>query len=228
MKRLLLIVFVTLLSSSMLPAQNANVRYQGNAQPGEKVYSCAFDGWVNIRQTASFQATKIGKFKNGPQGATLIQNLGQWMKIKVDNIVGYVPSRFVQDEPTIAYTGTVSASWLQSAWYGTDGIYCIYNNGYWVKNPYWDVTDDEYGYYIMENNCVKLIKAVIVNDKEVPVSITPEVIAVLEINKEDNTIGEWSRMEDDGYGDESDARLYGEEIWTDKTKICNLIKSLLQ
>lgn len=224
----LLIAFITLFSTALLSAQNANVHYQGYAQPGDKVYSCSYDGFVNIRQTASFQASKIGKFKNGSEGAILIQNLGQWMKIRIGSLVGYVPSRFVQDEPTVAYTGTVTADWIQDAWYGTDGIYCIYNNGYWIKNPYWDVEDDVYGYYIMENNSVKLIKVGEGTSNGKVVSVTPKVVAVLKINKADNTIGEWSRMHEEGYSDASDMMFYGEQIWKDKTQICNFIKTLIK
>lgn len=227
MKRLLLIAIITLFSSAMVSAQNANVRYSGNARPGDTVYSCSYDGFVNMRQSPSFKASIVGKFKNGPQGAILIQHIDQWMKIKVGGLVGYVPSRFVQDEPTVAYTGTVSADWLQCAWYGTDGIYCIFNNGYWIKNPYWDVEDDVYGYYIMENNSVKLIM-VGKGSENGGISVTPRVIAELDINKSEKKIGDWTRMDEEGYGDDSDAELYGEKIWRDKKDICNLIKSLIR
>lgn len=156
MKRLLLSALAVLLSTVMLSAQNANVKYSGDAQPGDKVYSCAYDGYVNMRQTASFKAAKVGQFKNGPTGATLIKNLGDWMEINYNGVRGFVPSRFVQDEPTVAYTGTATVKNITGIWY-TDffGPLYIYENGYWSAfgNYYYSA----YGYYILENNQIKLI-----------------------------------------------------------------------
>ena len=156
MKRLLIVVLSMLLSTLTLSAQNANVKYSGDAQPGEKVYSCAYDGFVYMRQTASFNAAKVGKFKNGPTGATLISNLGEWMEINYNGVRGYVPSRFVQDEPTVAYTGSATVNDITGMWYvGFFGPLSIYNNGYWsLFGNYFDVA---YGYYILQNNEIKLI-----------------------------------------------------------------------
>lgn len=156
MKRLFVLALAVLLSTLTLSAQNANVKYSGDAQPGEKIYSCAYDGFVNMRQTPSFQATKIGKFKNGPTGATLVRNLGEWMEINYNGVRGYVPSRFVQDEPTVAYTGTATASTIEGMWsVGFFGPLSIYDNGYW--SLFGNYYDTAYGYYILENNQIKLI-----------------------------------------------------------------------
>ena len=156
MKRLLIVVLSVLLSTLTLSAQNANVKYSGDAQPGEKVYSCAYDGFVYMRQTASFNAAKVGKFKNGPTGATLISNLGEWMEINYNGVRGYVPSRFVQDEPTVACTGSATVNDITGMWRaGFFGPLSIYNNGYWsLFGNYFDVA---YGYYILQNNEIKLI-----------------------------------------------------------------------
>ncbi|MBO7262006.1 MAG: TonB family protein [Alistipes sp.] len=156
MKRLLLVALIVLLSNLTLSAQNANVKYSGDAQPGEKVYSCAYDGYVNMRQTPSFNAAKIGKFKNGPTGATLIRNLGEWMEINYNGVRGYVPSRFVQDEPTVAYTGSATVNDITGMWRaGFFGPLSIYNNGYWALFGNYFYT--AYGYYILQNNEIKLI-----------------------------------------------------------------------
>ena len=157
MKRLILLAILALLSSATLSAQNANVKYSGNARPGEVVYSCAYDGFVNMRQTPSYKAAKVGKFKNGPTGAVLIQNLGEWMHINYNGTKGYVPSRFVQDEPTVAYVGSATASDISGVWIiqSEYNVYNIYDNGYWmVMSNYFPYA---YGYYIMQNNEVKLI-----------------------------------------------------------------------
>ena len=116
MKRLLTLVLSVLLSAATLSAQNANIKYSGDAQPGDKVYSCAFDGYVNMREAPSYQATKVGKFSNGSTGAELIQNLGEWMEIDNNGVRGFVPSRFVQDEPTVAYTGSATVNDITGMW----------------------------------------------------------------------------------------------------------------
>ena len=156
MKRLLIVVLSMLLSTLTLSAQNANVKYSGDAQPGEKVYSCAYDGFVYMRQTASFNAAKVGKFKNGPTGATLISNLGEWMEINYNGVRGYVPSRFVQDEPTVAYTGSATVNDITGMWCaGFFGPLSIYNNGYWAL--FANFIYVAYGYYILQDNEIKLI-----------------------------------------------------------------------
>lgn len=100
MKRLLLFALVVLFSVTTLSAQNANTRYRGSAKPGDIVYSNAYDGFVNMRQTASYKAAKVGEFKNGT-GAVMLENLGEWMKIEVSGIVGYVPSRLLSLRPFV-------------------------------------------------------------------------------------------------------------------------------
>lgn len=148
---------LVLISSATLSAQNANVKYSGNAHSGDVVYSCAYDGYVNMRQTPSYKAAKVGKFKNGPTGAVLIQNLGEWMHINYNGTKGYVPSRFVQDEPTVAYVGSATARDISGVWVirGAYNVYNIYDNGYWMEmGNYFPLA---YGYYIMQNNEVKLI-----------------------------------------------------------------------
>ena len=156
MKRLLTVALSVLLSAVTLSAQNANIKYSGDAQPGDKVYSCAFDGYVNMRETPSYQATKVGKFSNGSTGAELIQNLGEWMEIDNNGVRGFVPSRFVQDEPTVAYTGSATVNDITGMWRaGFFGPLSLYDNGYWsLFGNYFDVA---YGYYILQNNEIKLI-----------------------------------------------------------------------
>lgn len=156
MKRLLILTLSVLLSAATLSAQNANIKYSGDAQPGDKVYSCAFDGYVNMRETPSYQATKVGRFSNGPTGAEIIQNLGEWMEIDNNGVRGYVPSRFVQDEPTVTYYGSATADDITGMWYaGFFGPLSIYDNGYWsLFGNYFDIA---YGYYILQNNEIKLI-----------------------------------------------------------------------
>jgi uncharacterized protein YgiM (DUF1202 family) len=141
MKQLLLII-VCLLSSVVIYAQDS------------KIYSCAYDGYVNIRQQPSNKSAKLGQFRNGPQGAILLEDLGKWVKIKVGDVTGYVLKQFTQRTPTIAYTGNVSADWIEGVYYYNGYIYIIYNNGYWQCGYNFHF---KRGYYIMQKNEVKLI-----------------------------------------------------------------------
>ena len=47
-----------------------------------RVYSCAFDGYTNIRQEASSKAAAIGKLKNGPEGAEFLGLEGDGIYLK--------------------------------------------------------------------------------------------------------------------------------------------------
>jgi ABC-type multidrug transport system fused ATPase/permease subunit len=158
MKKLIFfLIALGMLISVPLSAQNANVVYSGNAQSGDKVYCCAYDGYINMRQAPSYQADKVGKFKNGSTGAILVQNYGEWMQIDNNGTIGYVPSRFVQDEPTVEYVGSATANDISGIWTvrGPYNVFNIYDNGYWMA--YGNYFPLAYGYYIMQNNEVKLI-----------------------------------------------------------------------
>ena len=131
MKKLIFfLIALGMLISVPLSAQNANVVYSGNAQSGDKVYCCAYDGYINMRQAPSYQADKVGKFKNGSTGAILVQNYGEWMQIDNNGTIGYVPSRFVQDEPTVEYVGSATANDISGIWTvrGPYNVFNIYNN----------------------------------------------------------------------------------------------------
>ena len=81
-----------------------------------RVYANAFDGFINIRETPEAKAPIIGTFKNGPQGAVLLDSEGEWTKIDCNGIVGYVLSKFVQDTPTEAVDEGITMDWLEGWW----------------------------------------------------------------------------------------------------------------
>ena len=68
-----------------------------------KVYSNAYDGYVNIRQAPLSNAPILGVLHNGPEGAVLLGVEGEWKKIDCNGIVGYVYEKYVQDTPTEVY-----------------------------------------------------------------------------------------------------------------------------
>lgn len=90
-------------SGSGTASKPGSVSKPTSAQP--KVYSNAYDGFVNIRQTPQSKAPILGVLRNGPEGAILLGTEGEWKKINCNGIVGYVYEKYVQDTPTEVFHG---------------------------------------------------------------------------------------------------------------------------
>ena len=122
-----------------------------------RVYACAYDAYVNIRETPEAKAPILGVFRNGPDGAVLLGTEGEWTKIDCNGIVGYVLSKYVQNTPTVAYTGTATIDDIVGLYYspGGHGMYLWYN-GTW-ESGYNDPVNS--GIYMLQNNEVKLVPA---------------------------------------------------------------------
>lgn len=120
----------------------------------ERVYACGYDGFVSIRETASYKGTKLGNFDNGPDGAVLLEDLGEWMKIEYYGIVGYVTSFYVQDTPSEPYNGRLTPDDLAGVWaYEGGNILFLYDNGTWDFGYNYAT---EKGTYVMQNGSLKL------------------------------------------------------------------------
>ncbi len=220
MKRLLLVVMLLLSATSCSFVENVldkfdieigkpkteRRRVTRTPRVVNRVYSYAYEGHLNIRETPSFNARIIGKFRNGPEGGNLLQDLGGWSQVEVNGVVGYVVSRYLKRTPTIPYTGRVGLSWIEGCWWQFYG-YCIFNNGYWEKGYN---AAFEMGYYIMQNNEVKLVTVCYKPDayKEEWVKADPNDpnnITILKIDECARTLGGGSKMtfvpRDDEYDD---------------------------
>lgn len=179
-----------------------------------RVYSCAFDGFLNIRKEASTSAEKIGKFNNGPDGAILLEELGEWIKIDVSGVVGYVQSKYVQDSPTIAYTGKADANWIEGEWSDENFILRVYNNGTFEWGYDYMTC---HGKYIMQNNAIKFIPTWVEEDLD-------GFDETLEIKMSADMLGEykrlsflpenasWEEVEESGLNKKSDFRKRGKEL----------------
>ena len=65
-------------------------------QVGKKlVYSISTDGFVNVRKTPNASSKIIGVLATNRKGAVLLSSKGTWWKVRVDNVVGYVHSKYV-------------------------------------------------------------------------------------------------------------------------------------
>ena len=62
-------LWCSLLLGANLPNQDIQI--------SEKVYSNAYDGYVSIRVEPSSKSEKIGEFRNGPDGAILLEKTNE-------------------------------------------------------------------------------------------------------------------------------------------------------
>lgn len=84
---LLLLVAACSLNTLRVDAQKAGAKL---------VYSVASDGYVNVRQAPSARSKVIGVLATGRKGAVLLSSKGTWWKVRVDDVTGYVNSKYVQ------------------------------------------------------------------------------------------------------------------------------------
>ena len=61
-----------------------------------KVYSIANDGYVIVRQLPDADSKAIGVIATNRKGAELLNNQGKWWKVRIDNVEGYVNSKYVR------------------------------------------------------------------------------------------------------------------------------------
>ena len=118
----------------------------------EIVYCNSYDGFLNIRSIPSSKGEKLGKFRNGPEGAIKIGESGNWMEIDYNGVVGFVLKKSVVTYPTKAVTVDVDEKWLAGAWYPAhrNYAYLIFNNGtYTVQYEYGTLA---YGTYRLEGD----------------------------------------------------------------------------
>ena len=135
---------------------SSNTKVEVEVEPidnSPRVYACAFDGFVNIRETPNAKAPILGVFRNGPEGAILLGSEGEWTKIDCNGIVGYVISKYVQDTATVAYTGTATIDDIAGVYFGGYTLFLWYDGTY--SKGYNDIT--EVGSYILQNNEVILL-----------------------------------------------------------------------
>jgi uncharacterized protein YgiM (DUF1202 family) len=118
-----------------------------NTVADEIVYSHSYDGYLSIRDTPSSKGVKIGKFRNGPEGAIKLSESGNWVEIDYNGIVGYVSKKHVVTYPTKAVTVDIDEKWLAGPWYPAhrNYAYMIFNNGtYTVQYEYGTLADGTY------------------------------------------------------------------------------------
>ena len=95
-----------------------------------KVYSNAYDGYLNVRAEPSTKAQILGRLNNGPEGAELLGVDGKWTKVRVNGVEGYVSSAYVQSTPTQPVyldANAILGEWIYDFQNSDGDGYCIYS-----------------------------------------------------------------------------------------------------
>lgn len=81
-----------------------------------KMYSIAYDGYTNVRQSASAKSNILGKLRNGKEYVVVVGEEGNWIKVEYNGQVGYVHKDHVGKTPAEPVTVDVDASWIDGCW----------------------------------------------------------------------------------------------------------------
>ena len=96
-----------------------------------KVYSNCYDGYLNVREQPTSKSQILGRFNNGPEGAELLGVEGNWSKVSVNGVVGYVASKYLQSTETDPVYVDASAFIGEWVWTNSSSgaAYTIMDNG---------------------------------------------------------------------------------------------------
>lgn len=92
-----------------------------------RVYSNAFDGFVNIRQAPTTKSKIIGRLNNGNDYLVQLGVQGKWTQVQLQGQVGYVNSAVVGYTPWKPVTLGVDADWIEGAY---ECCVCVGECGY--------------------------------------------------------------------------------------------------
>lgn len=138
-----------------LVEENPSNQNPNNNQSSSKVYSKAYDGYINIRDSSTSKGTIIGKFKNGPDGAICLSQTGEWTKINYKGVTGYVYTKYLSDSPTEDVTLSIDGNWLKGIWRNAEEqyAYLIFNNGTFALQSASGTL--AYGTYMLKGNDIE-------------------------------------------------------------------------
>ena len=126
----------------------------------DRVYSNSYDGYTNVRQSASAKAAVLGKLRNGNEYVNVIGEQGNWYEVEYYDLIGYVHKDYVSRNPSQPVTVDVDANWLEGAWIHEDSrsMYYeyihIFNNGKFAREDSTDILG--YGKWKLEGNEIVL------------------------------------------------------------------------
>ena len=112
-----------------------------------KVYSKAYDGYLNVRAQPTTQGQILGRLSNGPEGAVLLSVEGKWTKVRVNGVEGYVWSADIQTtptEPVYVDAAAVIGDWYNEEFLGGNWYdkLTIKSNGKFVRDAWFGVDNN--------------------------------------------------------------------------------------
>lgn len=137
MKKLLLCATAMLLAFSgieivaakeIADAKESTVEAAAVASP--KVYSNCYDGYLNVRAQPTTKSQILARLNNGSEGAELLGVEGTWSKVRVNGVVGYVSSKYLQSTPTDPVY--IDASVVVGSWSDIGTHIAVKSNGRFV------------------------------------------------------------------------------------------------
>lgn len=157
MKKILLFATTMLLAFSSVEtivakeiANSKESTVEATAVASPRVYSNCYDGYLNVRAQPTSKSQILARLNNGSEGAELLGVEGNWSKVRVNGVVGYVSSKYLQSTPTDPVY--IDASVVVGRWeadYGLSNAYDILkveSNGKFVRNfSEMGVSDTLYG-----------------------------------------------------------------------------------
>ena len=113
--------------------QNVGTTVQVENPNEVRVYSNAYDGFVNVRSQPSAKSAILGKLKNGPDYLVQLGVQGKWIIVQWQNTIGYVNKSVVGYTPWKPVYLSVDGDSLQGAYCSEEGdfysCYYVFSNG---------------------------------------------------------------------------------------------------
>ncbi|MBR6655072.1 MAG: hypothetical protein IKL20_00510 [Alistipes sp.] len=112
-----------------------------------RIYSNAYDGFVNVRDAPTTKSTVLGKLRNGEDYLVQVGAEGNWIAVKWHGMTGFVNKSVVGKNPWKPVYIDVSADEIAGCYFfdGDCTTLLIFNNG-----KYATVSGSEYGYIDLE------------------------------------------------------------------------------
>lgn len=154
------------------------------------LYSNSYDGYTNVRESASSKAAVLGELRNGNDYVTMIGEEGNWYEVEYYDQIGYVHKDYVSHTPSKPVTVDVDAKWLEGVWYTYGGMqaYLIFGNGKYTLLGEWYETIVAGKWHLEEDNIILTPKYFDKSSRWWSDSFNEEVM--LKINKSAGTIGD--------------------------------------
>lgn len=111
--------------------QNSELVTPKNDQIEVRIYSNAYDGYVNVRAQPNAKAAKLGKLRNGTEYLVKLGTQGNWTIVKWQETIGYINSSLVGETPWKPVYLDIDGDSIQGV-YGydpLDKVYLIFSNG---------------------------------------------------------------------------------------------------